>query len=50
MRQKTEKTYENNREAILELKKRQEKMVKEAEAAQEFKWKLEDRESDDEVE
>lgn len=50
MRQKTEKTYENNREAILELKKRQEKAIKEAEAAQEFKWKLEDKESDSEME
>ena len=50
MRQKTEKTYENNREAILELKKRQERAIKEAEAAQEFKWKLEDKESDSEME
>ena len=32
------------------MKKRQDKLIKEAEAAQEFKWKLEDRESDTEVE
>lgn len=50
MRNKTEKTYENNREAILDMKKRQEKLIKEAEQAAEFKWKLEDRDSDEEVE
>ena len=49
MKGKSEKTYENNREAILEMKKRQDKLIKDAEAAQEFKWKLEDKESDTEI-
>ena len=49
-RSKTDKTYENNRELIVEEKRRGDRIFREAEKeANKFVWKLQDEESDSEV-
>ena len=48
-RSKTDKTYENNRENIVQMKRRNDRLSKEAIEANKFVWKLQDEESDDEV-
>ena len=48
-RSKTDKTYENDRDNIVETKQRHERLLREAENQKEDIWKLEDEESDEEI-
>ena len=48
-RSKTEKTYENDRENIVETKKRHERLLREAENQKDDVWRLTDEESDEEI-
>lgn len=48
-RSKTDTTYENNRDNIVEQKRRHERLLLEAEKVKEDIWRLEDEESDEEM-
>ena len=48
-RTKTEKTYENDREKIVETKQRHERLLRKADNQKVDVWKLEDEESDEEI-
>jgi len=46
---KTDKTYENDRDNIVETKLRHERLLKEAEQQKDDNWRLDDEESDEEI-